>query len=109
MVQHELYTIKTNATIQEINKLNFNEFSHNRPAYCIYGQMTGKCDSERAKELYQKMFDDVPYDEYVPYSKQSFKKGKEFTPLEKYLYMVHSSKHKEIIQYLKNDICNIKL
>lgn len=109
LVQKELDTIKTNATQEEIDSLNLKEFNHTLPDLCIYGQMTGNCDSDRAKELYPKTFDYVADNEYTPFSKQTFKKGNEYTPLEKYLYMVHEPKHKEIIMYLKGQINTIKL
>jgi len=109
MVQHELYTIKTKATAEEIDNLDFNEFSHSSSYDCIYGQMTGKCDSPRAKELYQKMFDDVCFSDYLTFRKHNMEPGENFTPLEKYLYMVKDPQHKKIIQYLKNEISTIKL
>jgi hypothetical protein len=112
MVQHELDTIKTNATAEEIDKLDFNEFDHCSSRRCIYGQMTGKCDSKRAEELYPKSFSNIGVGgswDYKPFKTQNLEHGISFTPLEKYLYMLKAPQHKKIIQYLKGEIFTIKL
>jgi hypothetical protein len=110
MVQEELDTIKTKATKEEIGKLELSKFSHRSRYECIYGLMTGICKSDRAKEIFGKTFDNIPkWIDYQPFSKQSLKKGNNFTPLEKYLYMVDEYQHIKIIQYLKNIIETISL
>jgi hypothetical protein len=110
LVQNELDTIKAKATKEEIGKLELSKFAHTSAYDCVYGLMTGNCNSDRAKEIFGKTFYSIPkWIDYEPFSKQSFKKGNGFTPLEKYLYMVNSLKHKEIIQYLKNEIKTISL
>jgi hypothetical protein len=109
LVQKELDTIKAKATKEEIGRLNLNTFNHTHTENCIYGQMTGNCDSVRANELGPKIYRDPPSRRYSPFSYQSFKNGIFITALEKYLYMVHEPKHKEIIQYLKGDLNTIKL
>lgn len=110
LVQNELDTIKAKATKEEIKKLDFIKFVHSSRHECIYGLMTGNCKSERAKELYPKMFNSAPkWVQYEAFSKQSYKKGGCFTPLEKYLYMVDENQHFKIIQYLKNKIKTIIL
>lgn len=45
----ELKHIKRHATPEELNKLSFITFNKNNPCKCIYGQMTGNCDSTRAQ------------------------------------------------------------
>ncbi len=119
MVQIELDTIKQNATQEEINKLNFDSFNFCNASDCIYGQMTGKCNSDRAKQLYPKSFALVynlaSINETNRFKQQSLNKGDFYTPLEKYLFMVRtnngykSKKHKEVIDYLKNEITEIEL
>ncbi len=53
-VEHEVRAIKANATPEEIEKLNFSRLNPLRPTNCIYGQMTGICNSKRAEELMNK-------------------------------------------------------
>lgn len=110
MVQVELDTIKAKATKGEIDRLNFVGFEVNSEYGCIYGQMTGNCESDRAKELYPKTFKNVCFNrKKLSFSYQSFKKGERLTALEKYLYMVDENQHLRIIQYLKNEIETISL
>ena len=111
MVQHELDTIKAKATAEEIGNLNLKEFNHSSTTECIYGLMTGRCGSPRAIDLYTKSFLRIGGNDwkYKPFSTQDMTEGDEYTPLEKYLYMVKAPQHKKIIQYLKNEIQTIKL
>ncbi len=53
-VLHEINMLKTNATKTELERLDFDDFSPSRRDGCIYGQMTGNCNSKRAKELMDK-------------------------------------------------------
>lgn len=115
-VQAELDTIKTRATKKEIARLNFDNFNHESIRGCIYGQMTGGCNSERALQLQGKKYDEIKMDgelfskeEPISFSKQDFKKGDYFTSLEKYLYMVEAPQHDKVIQYLKGEVSTIKL
>ena len=50
-VFHEINMLKTHATKDELAKLNFDTFDYNHVQKCIYGQMTGDCQSKRAKKL----------------------------------------------------------
>ena len=50
-VRHEIEMLKTHATKEEKNALNFTDFNPVEIYNCIYGQMTGDCRSLRAKEL----------------------------------------------------------
>jgi hypothetical protein len=111
-VQKELDKIKKRATKEEIDKLDFNSFRYDSQVACIYGQMTGDCDSVRATEIKKKTFKEIDgFGDHSGYKfeQQDFKKGKEFTALEKYLFMVNSETHKEIIQYLKGETKEINL
>lgn len=112
LVQEELDTIKVNATKGEIKRLNFGGFIHHSSLSCIYGQMTGRCCSDRAKEIFPKKYDTIGggyCDTYRPFKTQNLEHGTSFTPLEKYLYMVKAPQHKKLIQYLKGEINTIKL
>jgi hypothetical protein len=113
LVQIELDNIKEKATKEEICKLNFGRFNHDKKSCCVYGQMTGHCNSDRAHELQVKTFSDLAlsglYAAFVTFSLQSMEEGDDYTALEKYLFMVKSPQHLEIIQYLKSEINTIKL
>lgn len=104
----EIKRIKRLATDEEIAKLNFSRFEHWSSCDCIYGQMTGHCDSKRANEIMPKKFADVDAEHSTihvnhkyKFSDQSFKKGTYFTALEKYLYMCPKTTHKHIFDFLK--------
>lgn len=107
MVQVELDTIKEKATDEEKARLDFDTFDYGLWYLCVYGQMTGSCFSERAKELCPKNF-------YSLYSR-SYKKGGLCTSLEKYLVRVankdgsNSEKHRELIEYIKGERETIEL
>ena len=53
-VEHEIRMLKEHATQEEVEKLDFQLFNPRRSDGCIYGQMTGECDTPRAKELMDK-------------------------------------------------------
>lgn len=53
-VMHEINTLRTIATEKEIANLDFDSLNPIKTDTCIYGQLTGRCDSERAKELMDK-------------------------------------------------------
>ena len=50
-VRTEVEALKANATKKEVEKLNIEHFNPDSKQDCIYGQMTGSCESVRAKEL----------------------------------------------------------
>lgn len=50
----EAAKLKENATKEELAKLDFDTFSSSSPDECIYGQVTGSCDSRRAHALIRK-------------------------------------------------------
>ena len=53
-VRHEVEMLKKNATEKELGKLDFEDLDPHNAKLCIYGQMTGRCSSERAKILMDK-------------------------------------------------------
>jgi hypothetical protein len=54
MVRVEATHIRDNATKEEKSRLDFDELKPKTISNCIYGQMTGFCESKRAIELYPK-------------------------------------------------------
>jgi hypothetical protein len=107
-VAAEIKRIKRRATEDEINKLNFKGFKHWHADNCIYGQMTGVCNSKRAIEIMPKKYDRITADydrmnslNKAAFEHQDFNKGDSITALEKYLYMCNKPTHKHIIDFLK--------
>lgn len=47
----EAVKLKKHATKKEISKLDISDFNPDSESRCIYGLMTGHCESERANEL----------------------------------------------------------
>lgn len=63
LVIEEATALKKHATEQELDMLSFEGLNPEDSRYCIYGQMTGSCWSERAVELINlcasRVYDDV--------------------------------------------------
>ena len=118
-VRKELKHIKANATKEEIDKLDIIDLDPSSAAHCIYGQMTGQCDSTRACELSSKISSELRN------IKISDTGSKYYTFLEVYIYeytYVHefeteeveannaSTRHlNHILRYLKGDITRVTL
>ena len=114
-VMRELKHIKQNATQEEIGNLNLNSFDPRSKYDCIYGQMTGKCNSFRAKQLTPKTYCvDIPSigDTFIKSKRHGLlvtkNKGGYYTPLEMYIPMKNSKKE-QIIQYLKGEKATLTL
>jgi len=109
-VETEATHIRENATNEEINKLDFDYLDPEHVEHCIYGQMTGKCDSERARELTPKSFRSTPalgykesftkWDKFRRQPTRSFGKFVGFTHLEVYI-MLKGAKTEELLKYIK--------
>lgn len=50
-VQREVELLLIHATKEERSNLNIKEFYPSLPDSCIYGLLTGNCDSDRSKDL----------------------------------------------------------
>jgi len=125
-VRHEVEMLKKHGTKDQISKLDFGTFKPSSPTRCIYGQMTGECDSPKAKELMDqccirvfeggasKIVDSNFRDskKYLngDYSGQTWEE-QSFMSLRSYRYlsalegyiMFKGSKSKNIISYLKGE------
>tara|TARA_R110000751_G_scaffold33075_1_gene82653 strand:+ start:10775 stop:11215 length:441 start_codon:yes stop_codon:yes gene_type:complete len=53
-VEHEVRMLKKYATKEELSNMDINWFNPVSSVSCIYGQMTGSCESKRAKILMDK-------------------------------------------------------
>lgn len=113
LVLDELIYLKDNVSEKLLDRLDFATFEPDLHSKCIYGQMTGHSESVLANQLYPKRFElisrEVTSEDFIPFEKQIFTEGTNFTALEKYLYMVDSEKHLEIIQFLKSEISTIRV
>lgn len=116
-VNKELETLRTDLTEEQKNKLNIEDFDPYDPHFCIYGQIFDYCFHKDAVKLYSKIYECLisrTVFERMGFKYHSFKKSENslksgYTPLEKYLTMVDSKKHKEIIDFIKCKINNINL
>lgn len=102
-VMEEIKHLKRNATKSEKRRLNFDTFIYSHPLQCIYGQLTGNCSSRRALELYPKTYAivNLRVGSKDTFEGQSFLKGIDYTPLEKYLYMVDIHVRRNILEFIK--------
>ncbi len=53
LVIKEAVNLRVNATPEELKRLDFENFDGTQSDQCIYGQMTGHCESDRANTLIQ--------------------------------------------------------
>lgn len=114
-VLDEINHLKQNATPEEKEFLDVNDFDHTHSHYCIYGQLTGKCSSVRSLELSEKAFvyihknSDLDGNDVSKFEDLDFKQvGEEeknddhcYTYLEHFLYACDRSGHVRIIKYIK--------
>lgn len=132
-VRTEVEVLKNNATQEEVANLNFETFRPKDANACIYGQMTGRCDTDRAKELMDKAcvrvttedadaftnknFDEVT--EYIngKYDGQTWKEDHSWGSNRRYTYLsmieayilMLGAKPKNIIDYLKGEVETLEL
>ena len=50
-VEHEVRMLKKHGTKEELSRMNLVCFNPLSSKQCVYGQMTGSCESERAEQL----------------------------------------------------------
>lgn len=125
-VMHEIDMLKIHATSTEKGKLDFYEFDPENPDCCIYGQMTGWCRSNRAKELMDlactRVVENDTQNEFGiwnevkicvngVYTGQMYNRQNQFSymsTLEAYIYM-KDAKSEAIIAYIKGETDTLKL
>lgn len=103
LVIKEAINLRKYATEEELNKLDFVTLDGTHGSFCIYGQMTGSCSSERTSDL-QRLCTEFVY-------------GKEFklepvtkemnitwysSPIEKFVY--YNKKSLPLVQFLRGEI-----
>lgn len=119
-VLEEAIHLRENATDEEKGKLDFDALRVSKNDRCIYGQMTGHCDSERAAELYKSKYNSVGTRSAENKGLTTFSELKElnpegefeehvawFTPIEVYITM-KGAKNKSLIRFIKGEIKTFK-
>lgn len=101
-VAKEARALKKHATPEELDKLDFSNLWPNDVTLCVYGQMTGYCDSPRASELIKicanKFFIDSSGDFIYEKEFEEFR----WSPLERYI--THDdAQNKNLIAFLKGE------
>lgn len=125
LVKKEAKNLKKNATLEEIKKLNFAQLFPQSVSYCVYGQLTGDCNSQRASELINKCCDRVY--EALPYTppKNTKLNGKPsgenrsevnmikyWSPIEVYIQQTGNQgngNNEKLIKYLKGESIRLNL
>lgn len=117
LVIKEINNLIIHATKTERRRLNYKYFNPNHTTKCIYGQMTGSCDSERAKQLLNKCA--VPVSTDIDkniisidkrYNKNFDKKGSYrsdvFSPIEVYVFRnrFNAEINDKIIKFIKTGV-----
>ena len=128
-VAHEIKMLKQHATPYELNGLWLTTFDPDEPNNCIYGQITGACNTPRAKELMDlcciKEVDNTPIESGInfsgikPFIEVEEYKGQDwatnnkrhlsyFSALETYIYF-KDAKINHVISFLRGEINELKL
>ena len=112
MVLEEANHLRKHATDEEKSNLDFDNLDILSPRYCIYGKMTGNCDSNRAIELYKKTLGGVQeeFKSFSEYKDHGTFEGSHYqfrTPIEIYI-TIEGSKNEQLIKYIKGEIDSFK-
>lgn len=101
----EANNLKKHATKEELNKLDFNDLSPIHTQHCIYGQMTGYCHNDRARQLILSCTDRY-YTDTLGRVAVSDLLGRHnirnFSPIEVYIGHIGAN-NKTLIDYLRGD------
>jgi len=111
-VRIELNNLRLNATDEEKSKLDINKLNASDSIMCIYGQMTGHCNSKRAIELTPKKYefiinenDNFNLDDLLMDIKDIslIEDEQIYTALEKYLFLIDDKQRGIVIDFIKGD------
>lgn len=116
LVTKEADHIKSFATKEEINKLDFKRLDPVCVLTCIYGQMTGSCGNERAREITPKTLPFISNarllpettDEWLLRIEKEYHSHQAFTPIEAYIVLTDSN-NKGLIDYIKGKTNTLNL
>jgi len=106
-VKKEAMALRKHATKEEIGKLDFENLEPLSVTRCIYGQLTGECDTPRASQLIRQcapvLFEIADFNERGPIPVTEFQYYHS-SPIERYI-TGKGAKNKNLIAYLKGE-CN---
>ena len=112
LVRDEAAKLREFATVEERGRLDFSKLNSNNERLCVYGQMTGKCWSDRAVYLLNKCA--IPFSYFTDKFSKSYKwdfgnsVGRDFSPIEFYICQPYA-KNAELIAYLKGETDTLEL
>jgi hypothetical protein len=112
-VRHEIEMLKTHTTDAEKSKLNIKDLVPRYRYSCIYGLISGDCNSKRAFELIDLCCIRIVNNnesnilrDFNGYDKTVFQKGRRFfdhlSILEAYM-MIYEAKNENILAYIKGE------
>lgn len=101
-VAKEARALKKHATKEEKEKLDFSNLWPNDVTLCVYGQMTGYCDSPRATELIKACTKKFFFDSHNGFAYTDEFSEYLWSPLERYI--THDdAQNKNLIDFLKGE------
>lgn len=120
LVKNEATNLREHASKEQLSKLNINRLNPNNQERCIYGQMTGNCDSKSAVKLMVKCAERVytildsenRFDRSILNGEPiTSKRQFWFSPIEKYIYLRRNqpSELKKLVKYLKGETDKLNL
>ena len=128
LVIAEATNLKKNATVEELENLNFDKLQTDHSELCIYGQMTGVCISERAIDLIElsceRVFNDKSHNDGFDGGKMGGIKGElngsplgkgrgyYWSPIEIFIDMPRNKSNgnnKRLVDFLKGVTSELKL
>ena len=115
LVKEEADNLKNNLTLIERLKLSLTLLDPCSSTQCIYGQLTGDCDSDRAIELiktccsraYGFLFDITMKDSPVIGSPKKLSRGNFWSPIEVFIVQDENQdngNNEQLVKYLKGEI-----
>lgn len=117
LVIDEATNLKIHTTVEEKADLNFETFDPKRPAYCVYGQLTGSCFSKRAAQLIELCAERVyiAEDNLQPMDCQKLNgkpqpgdrtsiRTEYWSPIEVFIQLAEPEMNEKLLQYIKGDI-----
>ena len=109
-VKAEIENIKLFATKKQISKLNFDTLDPQHTERCIYGQMTGCCESNRAYVLINKCCTRATkdMDRFIKTSCIRERSVYSYSFLEAFIYN-YPDNNKHIIDYIKGKTDKLRL
>jgi hypothetical protein len=119
LVIEEATNLRKEITEKEIKRLNFNRLDSTNVRYCIYGQLSGDCNSDRAVNLIRKCANRVykpNWGEDVSKSKvngspKNLSRDSFWSPIEVFIDYEKNKKNgnnEQLVKFLKGEINELK-